>query len=177
DGVARVDLRELVDHHDVREVVHAAPTQLLRPRNAEQAEVGHLSHVVPGELTRQVVAAGARLHDLLREVAHHVAHLEMKVGEVEGVVHAGNIVARYTLHVAREPRTRAPWNVCRGTCNAFYPVVPNPAAMQLMDKSRAASSSSGGFSAAVARWRRSSSICWRFTWFSVGKRFASRWRN
>src|SRR3989454_1938266 len=60
DGVARVDLRELVDHHDVGEVVHAGPTQLLRPRNAEQAEVSHLSHVVPGELARQVVAAGRR---------------------------------------------------------------------------------------------------------------------
>ncbi len=90
DGVARVDLRELVDHHDVGEVVHAGSTQLLRPRNAEQAEVGHLSHVVPGELTRQVVAAGARLHDLLREVAYHVANLKVKVGEVEGVVHAEN---------------------------------------------------------------------------------------
>src|SRR5207248_714533 len=71
----------------------AACTAALRPRNAEQAEIGHLSHIVPGELTRQVVAAGARLHDLLREVAHHVAHLEVKVGEVEGVVHGRNIAA------------------------------------------------------------------------------------
>src|SRR2546430_11638010 len=40
----------------------------------------------------------------------------------------------FRSHVAREPGTRAPWNVCRGTCNAFYPEVPNPAAMQLMEE-------------------------------------------
>src|SRR5438874_5143835 len=30
--------RSLVDHHDVREVVHAGPTQLLGPRNARSEE-------------------------------------------------------------------------------------------------------------------------------------------
>ena len=87
DGVARIDLRELVDHQDVGEIVHPGPSQLLRPRDAEQAQVGHPPHVVPREAALDVVAARARLHDLLREVAHHVTHLEVVLGEVEGVVH------------------------------------------------------------------------------------------
>src|SRR5216683_6699254 len=94
---------ELMDHHDVGEVVHAGPAQLLRPGNTEQAEVGHLSHVVPGELAGEVVTAGARLHDLLREVAHHVAHLEVMIGEVEGVVHGRNIAASGKPTVSRCP--------------------------------------------------------------------------
>src|SRR5205814_5722689 len=107
-GVTGVDLRELVDDEDVGEIVHAGAAQILRPGNTEQSQVGHAPHVVPRERAVAVVLRGARLHDLLREVAHHVADLEMVVGEVERVVHAGNIVARYTLHVTPPRRS---WNV------------------------------------------------------------------
>src|SRR2546423_2803236 len=136
-----VDLGELVDDEDVREVVHTGAAQLLRPGNAEQPQVGHASHVVPGERAVAVVLARAGLHDLLCEVAHHVAELQVVIGEVEGVVHGGNIVARYTLHVTRHGGEVA-WNMERGTCNAFYPVVPNPAAMQLIDSRSAGRASS-----------------------------------
>src|SRR5881296_2746922 len=89
DGVARVHLGELVDDDDVGEVVHPGAAELFRPGDAEQAELGHLLHVVPGELALEVVLACGRFHDLLGEVAHHVADLEVLVGEVEGVVHGG----------------------------------------------------------------------------------------
>jgi len=89
--VARVDLRELVDHDDVGEVVHPGAAQILRPGDPEQAEVGHLLDVVPGEAALEVVATGAGLHDLLREVAHHVADLEVVLAEVEGVFHGRGI--------------------------------------------------------------------------------------
>src|SRR5439155_23533909 len=102
DRMARAYRRELVPHEDVGQIVHAGPPQLLRPGDPEQAQVGHPPHVVPGELAGKVVAAGARFDDLLREVAHHVAHLEVVIGEVEGVVHAGKY--SYTLHVARYTR-------------------------------------------------------------------------
>ena len=88
DGVTGVDLGELVDDEDVREIVHAGPAQLLRPGNAEQSQVGHAPDVVPRERAVAVIAGRAGFHDVLREVAHHVAHLKMMVGEVERVVHA-----------------------------------------------------------------------------------------
>src|SRR2546426_6628839 len=95
-----------MDHHDVGEVVHAGPAQLLRPGNTEQAEVGHLSHVVPGELAGEVVTAGARLYHPLRGGAHHVAHLEVMIGEVEAGVHGGKIAASRKPTVFKCPSSR-----------------------------------------------------------------------
>jgi hypothetical protein len=87
DGVTGVDLGELVDDEDIGEVVHAGAAQLLGPGNAEQPQVGHAPHIVPGELTVVVILTRAGPHDLLREVAHHVADLEVVVREIQGVVH------------------------------------------------------------------------------------------
>ena len=88
DGVARVHLGELVDHRDVREIVHPRAAQLLGPRDPEEAQLRHALHVVPRKAALQVVGARTGLHDVLREVAHHVADLEVLVGEVQCVVHA-----------------------------------------------------------------------------------------
>src|SRR5438309_1106334 len=87
----RVALRELVNHDDVGEVVHPRAAQILRPGDPEQAEVGHPLDVVPGEAALEVVATGAGLHDLLGEVAHHVADLEVLLAEVEGIFHGRGI--------------------------------------------------------------------------------------
>src|SRR3989475_12751611 len=65
DGVAGVDLGELVDHDDVREVVHPRAAQLLRPGDPEQAGPGHLLDIGAGEAALEVVVTGAGLDDLL----------------------------------------------------------------------------------------------------------------
>ena len=87
DGMARIDLGELVDDHDVRQVVHPRSAELLRPRDPEQAEVRHLLDIVPGKAALEVVLAGGGLHDVAGEVSDHLPHLEMLVGEVEALVH------------------------------------------------------------------------------------------
>ena len=58
-----------------------------------------------------------------------------------------------------------------------YPVAPNPAAIQLIDRSSAESCSSWVRSPPDSRNRRSSSICCREIWFIVPIRRASRRRN
>src|SRR5207245_4793060 len=114
DRVARVHLRELVDDDDVGEVIHPRPTELLRPGDAEQAQVGHLLDVVPGESAFEIVPPGARPYNLLREVAHQVAHLVVLLGEVEGRVHGGEYSRTLTSHVARYMSHAAPF---RAACN------------------------------------------------------------
>ncbi len=88
DGVTRIDFRELMDDGDVRQVIHPRPAQVLRPRNAEQPELRHRFDVVPGEAAVEIVLAGGGFDDVLGEVSHHLAHLEMVVGEVEAIVHS-----------------------------------------------------------------------------------------
>src|SRR2546430_17679897 len=58
---------------------------------SETAELGHLPDVVPREAALEIVRPRARPDHLVREVAHHGADLMMVVGEVEAVVHGGNI--------------------------------------------------------------------------------------
>src|SRR5205814_805186 len=141
DGVTRVDLGELVDHDDVREIVHPRAAELLRPGDAEHAELGHPLHIVPREAALEIVLSGARPDHAVREVAHHVAHLMVLVGEVERGVHGKKY--SHTSHVARRtrsnPKPRATCDMQRVTP---YPVVPNPAAMQLIERSSAGSASS-----------------------------------
>ncbi len=87
DRVTGVDLGELVDDRDVRQVVHSGAPQLLRPRNPEQPQLGHLLDIVPGEAAVEIVLAGGGLYDVLGEIADHLADLEMMVAEVERIMH------------------------------------------------------------------------------------------
>jgi hypothetical protein len=93
-GVARVDLGELVNDDDVRQVIHPRPTEVLRPRDPEQAKLRHLFDVVPGKAAVEIVFPGGGLDDGSREIADHLADLEMVVGEVQRVVHRRNIGGR-----------------------------------------------------------------------------------
>src|SRR6185369_1646947 len=85
--MARIDFRELVNHGDVRQIIHARAAQLFGPWNSEETELGHLLHVVPGEATVEVVGAAGRFNDVAGEVANHLAHLEVMLGEIQTVVH------------------------------------------------------------------------------------------
>src|SRR2546423_10879743 len=89
DGVARIDLGELVDDHDVRQVIHPRSAELVRPRDPEQAEVRHLLDIVPGKAALEVVLAGGGLHDVAGEVSDHLAPPGVLVGEVEALLHPG----------------------------------------------------------------------------------------
>src|SRR5256886_17515801 len=88
---------------------------------SEQAELGHLPDVVPREAALEIVRPRARPDHLVREVAHHGADLMVVVAEVEAVLHGGNIAAPGV---------------------SPHPVVPNPAPMQLIDRSTAGSATS-----------------------------------
>ncbi len=87
DRMARIDLRELVNHDDVGEVIHPRAAEGLGPRNAEQAELGHLLHVIPREPALEIARPGRRFNNGPREIAHHVADLQVLVGKVERIVH------------------------------------------------------------------------------------------
>src|SRR5207253_344193 len=68
----------------------------------------------PGESAFEIVPPGARPDDLLREVAHQVAHLVVLLGEVEGRVHGGEYSRTLTSHIARYMSHAAPF---RAACN------------------------------------------------------------
>src|SRR6185503_11583628 len=85
--MARIRFRANVDYGDVRQIIHARAAQLFGPWNSEETELGHLLHIVPGEPALEVVGAGGRFDDGAGEVANHLAHLEMMLGEIQTVVH------------------------------------------------------------------------------------------
>ncbi len=88
--VRRIDLAQLVHRHDVRQVVHPRPAQLLAPRHAQQAELGHALHRGPRELGARVVLPRDGRDLGAREVANHFARLEMVILEEQAVVHVGS---------------------------------------------------------------------------------------
>ena len=87
EGMTRVHLGHLVDGDVVGELVHPRPAQLLAPGHAEEAELAHLLDVVPGEGRGAVQLAGHGRHFRAGELAHHLAHLVVLLGEIEGEIH------------------------------------------------------------------------------------------
>jgi hypothetical protein len=72
DGVAGVELRQLLDHEDVGHVVEPHAAQLARDRHAEPSRLSHRLDVVPGELRPLVEVARHRLDSLVSESANRL---------------------------------------------------------------------------------------------------------
>jgi len=75
--VRGVDARQLLDRDHEGDRVEAGTTELLAPRDAEQAELAHAFDVVPRERRIGVVLRGDRGNVFEGERAHHLAHGEM----------------------------------------------------------------------------------------------------
>ena len=87
DRVRRADACEFLDRDHEADLVESRPAELLGPRDPEQPEVGHLLHIVPGELLGVVEVARDRSDLLTGECADHLARGEVVFFEVGRVVH------------------------------------------------------------------------------------------
>jgi hypothetical protein len=87
EGARQDDAPHLLEHdHEIDESEPDAAV-FLGQDEPQPAEIGHLLHRGPRELRRGVRGAGDGGDLVAREVAHHLAHLAVLVGEEEGVVH------------------------------------------------------------------------------------------
>ncbi len=91
--VARVHLGHLVDGHVVGQLVHPGAAELLAPWHAEQSQLTHAPDVLPWKLGVPVQLPGHRLDVFPGKLAHHLAHLELLVGEVEREIHGDRLRA------------------------------------------------------------------------------------
>jgi hypothetical protein len=87
DRVRRIHLGQLVDRQDVAEQVEASAADLFRPRHAQQPQFGHLRDALPQELAVGVEAGRDRGHLFAGELADHVPHGVVRLGEEERIVH------------------------------------------------------------------------------------------
>src|SRR5829696_10288666 len=83
----RVDARELLDREHVAEQIESGPAELLRPRNTEQPELAHLLDGLPWEGAVGIVPSGDGRYFVTRELANHLTHGEVLLGEIQLVVH------------------------------------------------------------------------------------------
>jgi len=78
-AVRCVDLRQLVDHDHEADEIEPRPTELFRPRHAEEPELTHLADVVPRELGVGVELLRDRCDFFLSEMPDHLTRGEMRL--------------------------------------------------------------------------------------------------